>query len=99
MGARVIEADEAVRIGLATQVFRAMDVERETIAFANRLGELSQFTIRATKEVIRDILDGAVAETETSQRLFEEQFQSADHVEGRQAFLERREPHFTGRRT
>ena len=99
MGARVIEADEALRIGLATRVFPAADLERETMAFAKRLGELSQFTIRATKAVIRDILDGAVAETETSRSLFEEQFRSADYVEGRQAFLEKREPHFTWRQT
>jgi enoyl-CoA hydratase/carnithine racemase len=98
MGARVIEADEALRTGLATRVFGAADLERETRAFADRLCELSQFTIRATKAVIRDILDGAVAETETSQRLFEEQFQSADYVEGRNAFLEKRAPNFAGRR-
>lgn len=97
MGARVIDADEALRIGLATRAFPAADVERETMAFARRLGELSQFTIRATKEVIREILHGAVAETATSQRLFEEQFHSADHVEGRKAFLEKRAPQFNWR--
>ena len=97
MGARVIAADEALRIGLATRVFRAADLERETMAFAERLCELSQFTIRATKAVIRDILDGAVAETEISQRLFEEQFRSADYIEGRNAFLEKRAPNFTWR--
>ena len=97
MGARVVRADEALRTGLATRVFPALDLERETTAFARRLCELSQFTIRATKAVIRDILDGAVAETETSQRLFEEQFRSADYIEGRNAFLEKRAPNFTWR--
>jgi enoyl-CoA hydratase len=98
MGARVIGADEALRIGLATRVFPALELERETMAFGGRLCELSQFTIHATKAVIRDILDGAVAETETSRRLFEEQFRSADYIEGRNAFLEKRAPHFTWRR-
>ena len=97
MGARVIEADEALRIGLATRLFRVAELESETMAFADRLCELSQFTIRATKAVIQDILDGA--ETETSRRLFEEQFRSADYIEGRNAFLEKREPHFTWRQT
>jgi enoyl-CoA hydratase/carnithine racemase len=95
MGARVIAADEALRIGLVTRVFGAADLERETMAFADVLCGLSQFSIRATKAVIRDILDGAVAETATSQRLFEEQFQSADYIEGRKAFLEKRTPNFT----
>jgi enoyl-CoA hydratase len=94
MGARAIDADEALRIGLATRVFAAPDLERETMAFAGRLCELSQFTIRATKAVIREILDGAVAETETSRRLFEEQFRGADYIEGRNAFLEKRAPNF-----
>jgi enoyl-CoA hydratase len=97
MGARVIGADEALRIGLATRVFPAPELERETRAFAGRLCELSQFTIGATKAVIRDILDGAVAETETSKRLLEEQFRSADYIEGRKAFLEKRAPQFTWR--
>src|SRR5918994_5333898 len=78
MGAQVIAAEEALRIGLATRTFGAAELERETMAFAARLCELSQFTIRATKAVIRDILDGAVAETKTSQR----QFRSADYLEG-----------------
>lgn len=95
MGARVIAADEALRIGLATRVFRPPDLERETMAFAGRLCGLSQFSIRAAKAVIRDILDGAVTETETSRSLFEEQFRSADYLEGRKAFLEKRAPKFT----
>jgi enoyl-CoA hydratase/carnithine racemase len=95
MGARVIGADEALRIGLATRVFRAAELERETMAFSGRLCELSQFTIHVTKAVIRDILGGAVAETETSRTLFEEQFRSPDYIEGRKAFLEKRAPRFT----
>ena len=97
MGARAIAADEALRIGLTTRVFKAVDLERETMAFAGHLCGLSQFTIRATKTVIRDILNGAVAETETSRGLFEEQFRSADYIEGRNAFLAKRAPNFTWR--
>jgi hypothetical protein len=68
MGACVIGAEEALRIGLLTRVFRATDLERETMAFADVLCGLSQFSIHATKAVIRDILNGAVAETATSRR-------------------------------
>ena len=52
MGARVILAEEALRIGLATRLFPAADLERETLAFAEQLSALSQFTIRAVKQVI-----------------------------------------------
>ena len=41
-GRRAIEAEEALLTGLATRVFRAADLERETMSFPQRLGELSQ---------------------------------------------------------
>ena len=97
MGARVIAADEALRIGLATRAFAAAELERETIAFARRLCELSQFTIGAVKAIVDDIMAGAVNETETSRRLLEDQFRSPDYLEGRAAFLEKREPDFSRR--
>ena len=95
MGARVVEADEALRIGLATRVFPARELERETLAFARRLCALSQFSIRAVKAIVGEIVNGATEETESARRLFEAQFQSADYIEGRAAFLEKREPDFT----
>lgn len=97
MGARVIDAEEALRIGLATRLFGAADLEAETDGFAEQLCRLSQFTVRATKQVIREILQGAVEDTEISRRLFEQQFESPDYVEGRRAFLEKRAPRFTYR--
>lgn len=95
MGARVIEAEEALRIGLATRLFAAADLERETLAFAEQLCGLSQFTIRAVKQIVHEIQNGAVAETELSRRLLDEQFEGPDYLEGRRAFLEKRRPHFT----
>jgi len=95
MGARVVEADEALRIGLATRVFPARELEGETIAFARRLCALSQFSIRAVKAIVGEIVNGATEETESARRLFEAQFQSADYIEGPAAFLEKREPDFT----
>jgi enoyl-CoA hydratase len=97
MGARVILAEEALRIGLATRLFAAADLDRETLAFAEQLCGLSQFTIRAVKQVIAEIQNGAVAETELSRRLLERQFEGPDYLEGRRAFLEKREPRFTWR--
>lgn len=97
MGARVIAADEALRIGLATALFPATDLERQTLAFAEQLCRLSQFTIRAVKAIVGDIVNGAVDETATSRRLFEAQFDSPDYLEGRSAFLEKRAPSFTSR--
>lgn len=97
MGAKVIEAEEALRVGLATRLFPADELERETLAFADSLCGLSQFTIRAVKQVVWEILNGAVEETELSARLLERQFDGPDYLEGRRAFLEKRKPVFTDR--
>jgi enoyl-CoA hydratase len=97
MGARVIDAAEALRIGLATRLFAASELERETQAFAEQLCALSQFTIRAVKQVIEEIQNGAGAETELSKRLLESQFERPDDLEGRRAFLEKLKPAFTDR--
>jgi enoyl-CoA hydratase len=97
MGARVIEAEEALRIGVATRLFEAADLERETLAFAEQLCALSQFTIRAVKQIVAEIVNGAAGDTELSRGLFESQFEGPDYIEGRRAFLEKRKPAFTWR--
>lgn len=94
MGARVIAAEEALRIGLATRLFAPAELEAETLAFAGQLAGLSQFSIRAVKAMVREILAGAVGDTESSRAWFERQFESPDYIEGRRAFLEKREPRF-----
>ncbi len=97
MGAKVIEAREALSIGLATRLFEPEDLESETRAFAENLCNLSQFTVRAVKAMVGEILEGATDETETSRRLRVEGFQGPDYIEGRDAFLEKREATFTYR--
>jgi enoyl-CoA hydratase/carnithine racemase len=95
MGARVIEADEALATGLITRLFPAGTLQSETRAFAQSLTELSQFTIRSVKTIVGEILNGAVTDNEVTQRLFKEQFEGPDYIEGRNAFLAKRRPKFT----
>jgi enoyl-CoA hydratase len=94
MGAKVIEAAEAERIGLVTRLFEPDALERETIAYAENLCNLSQYTIRAVKEIVTEILDGANDETATSRRLGAGAFDGPDYKEGRDAFLEKRTAKF-----
>ncbi|NJO36263.1 MAG: enoyl-CoA hydratase [Rhizobiales bacterium] len=94
MGARVVAAEESLRIGLATRLFDPPDLERETYAFARNLAELSQATITAVKAMMGEISKGATSDTEISRRLVEAQFDSTDYKEGREAFLEKRKPRF-----
>jgi enoyl-CoA hydratase len=97
MGATVLDADEALRLGLATQLFPSAELEARTLAFARHLCGLSQSTIRSVKQIVGEIVNGAVSETELSTRLLERQFESPDYLEGRRAFLEKRPPVFTWR--
>ncbi|MDH3659805.1 MAG: enoyl-CoA hydratase-related protein [Alphaproteobacteria bacterium] len=95
MGAYVVDAEEALRIGLATRLFDAGELERETYGFARHLAGLSQATIRGVKAMMAEIANGAAADTDVSRRLAEAQFESADYIEGRRAFLEKRKPNFS----
>ena len=97
MGAKVIGAQEALSIGLAPRLFGPEELEVETRAFAENLCSLSQFTIRAVKTMVGEILEGATEETETSGRLRAAGFQGPDYIEGRDAFLEKRTATFTYR--
>lgn len=95
MGAYVVDAEEASRIGLATRLFQAEELERETYRFAQSLAELSQATIGAVKVMMDEISKGAAEDTDISRRLVQSQFENADYVEGRKAFLEKRKPNFS----
>jgi len=94
MGAYVVEADEAVRIGLVNHVYNPKELEVATLGFARHLAELSTATIGAVKLMMAEILSGASSETEVSRLLVERQFASMDYIEGREAFLEKRKPDF-----
>jgi enoyl-CoA hydratase/carnithine racemase len=97
MGAKVIEADEALTCGIVTRLFEPEDLERETFAFAEELCNLSQFTIRAVKTTVREIIAGAKDDTDVSSELRAKAFENPDYFEGRDAFLQKRKPKFTYR--
>jgi enoyl-CoA hydratase/carnithine racemase len=97
MGAREIAAEEALATGLVTRLFPTEMLEDETFAFAERLCGLSQYTIRTVKQVVQAILKGQTDDDPATEALVAEGFDGADYREGRDAFLEKRKPHFTFR--
>jgi len=92
---RLVKADEALRIGLIDRVFSPDAVEEETRNYCEALAEVSQFSVRATKKIVRMILDGVAEDTTETLEMFDDAFRGEDYREGRSAFMEKRKAKFT----
>ena len=98
MTGRIITAQEAFAMGLATRVFPAKTLMDETLKIARTIAEKGRVALRAVKHVIDNGLDvdlktGCALEADA----FSICFASPDQKEGTTAFLEKRPPKFTGR--
>jgi enoyl-CoA hydratase/carnithine racemase len=91
---RLVPAEEALRIGLIDRLLPPDRLEAETLAYVSDLCRLSQYTIRATKRIIQDMVDGADTETAEARRLFDASFAGVDFREGVSAFLGKRPADF-----
>ena len=94
---RSVKADEALRIGLVTEV-----VEGDVVEVAKKLAETiaknGPRAVALCKRAINDGADLALAPALSHERtLFGLCFATSDQREGMSAFLERRKPDFTGR--
>jgi len=92
---RLIDAAEALRIGLVDRLCAAAELEAVTFRYATEVCAGSQYTIRMAKRIIQSIMDGTVTEPPDIRRLTEEGFAGEDFREGCRAFLDKRKPSFT----
>ncbi len=93
-----IDAKEAMRLGIVNKVVAPDELEGATLALAERLRDAAPVSIASAKQAIymrqtADLEEMLRYETEAQMRCFE----SSDGQEGIRAFLEKREPKFTGR--
>ncbi len=90
--ARLVEADEAHRIGLVSEIVAPEALADRAQALAEIVAGLAPLTLRSTKMALRR-LQGSVTEDED---LILMCYQSADFREGMEAFLAKRPPAWTG---
>lgn len=93
-----IAAPDAFAMGLVSELVPDADVEARAIALAARIAQLAPLAVRQAKEVV---LRGMDAPLETALVLESKAlyllFSTQDQKEGMAAFIEKREPVFTGR--
>jgi enoyl-CoA hydratase/carnithine racemase len=98
MTGKVIEADEAWRIGLVNGVFPAEALEGHVYGVARNMCNLAPLTIRAAKEHTRRALLGPpLSDPEEGLALSLKAYLTEDFKEGYRAYLEKRQPEFKGR--
>ncbi len=99
LSARLIDAEEALRMGLVTQLAPPSEVEDVAYALAREMAPLAPLSQSRHKRILQTVLQNpALANlSDAETRLPFANFDSEDFQEGKAAFVERRTPKFSGR--
>ena len=95
---RLLDAQEALGIGLVNQVVPAEELATCTYQLAREIAELAPLSHAVNKRTLNQVLAKPSLTDLTPQEadLPLTQFDTRDYQEGYRAFLEKRRPHFTG---
>jgi enoyl-CoA hydratase len=95
---RTVDADEAERRGLVSAVYEPPELMSKTLEAAHALAKHSPIALAAAKAATNRALQGDHPDNLASEAdRFAELFGSDDAKEGMAAFVEKREPRFSGR--
>ncbi len=98
LSARLIDAREALRIGLVTQIAPLEEVSDIARNLAREMAPLAPLSQARHKKILQTVLKNPALESlsEEEELLPFTNFDSSDFHEGRRAFIERRAPNFRG---
>lgn len=97
LGGELMTAEEAQRVGLVTKVVPADRLMDEAMALARRLVAKAPLALAACKAVLHACVDTDVASGHVLELLAQNVLvNTKDHLEGIQAFVEKRQPKFIG---
>jgi enoyl-CoA hydratase/carnithine racemase len=98
LSGRLLDASEALRIGLVNQVVTTDDLEQYTYRLASDIAALAPLSHAVNKETLRQVqLKPSLSDlTREEADLPLSQFDTRDYQEGYRAFLEKRRPQFIG---
>jgi naphthoate synthase len=88
------DADEALRMGLVNKVVALDELEEATVAWANRILEMSPLALRMLKAAFNADTDGLAGIQQLAGDATLLYYLSEEAQEGRNAYLEKRKPNF-----
>ena len=96
--ARMMDAQEAERVGLVSRVVPLAELLNDALKTAEKIGELSLPIVMMAKESVNRAFETTLAEgVRFERRLFHSAFATEDQKEGMAAFVEKRKPGFRDR--
>lgn len=95
---RMMDAEEAERIGLVSRIVPVADLVEEALRTAETIAGMSRPAVLMTKEAVNRAYETTLSEgIRFERRLFHATFATEDQKEGMAAFTEKRQPRFTNR--
>jgi enoyl-CoA hydratase/carnithine racemase len=96
--ARRFDATEAAGMGLVNRVVPTDQIEAFARDYARTIAANAPLTVTAVKQILNEVgKDAGERDLALCERVVQACFESADYVEGRRAFMEKRTPVFRGR--
>lgn len=95
--ARLFSATEALAMGLINRVLPTAVLENYVREYCQTIAQNAPLTVQAVKQIVSQIVAEAPVDEAYCDQLVKNCFESADYIEGRRAFMEKRRPKFKGK--